>query len=186
MPIWGALFLLRLHRTPFHWVDFASHGEFGIYAAALLAPAIYQILKSIRKDRFPLRTGSVLLALVGILTAAFIYAGTNPQFAANAAVAAGTIDEAYLMTFSGALLVLAFTFSFFVTLMDTVVTEPDLGYANKVDQAFLEAEVTVDQFGSVSDAAEMPSLRNEDAIPSSDDLKRKFNADRAAGEDTDA
>jgi hypothetical protein len=184
MPIWGAFFLLRLHRTPFLWVDFASHGEFGIYAAAFLAPAIYQILKSIRKDKFPLKTGSVLLALFGILMAAFIYAGTNPQFAANASVQRGTIDEKYLMRMSGTLLFLAFAFSFLVTLMDTVSSEPDLGYADRVNQAFLQAEITVDQPGLVSDIADL-STPNEDAIPSSEELKQQFSADRATGEDTD-
>jgi hypothetical protein len=186
MPIWGAFFLLRLHHTPFLWVDFARHGEFGIYAAAFLAPAIYQILKIIRRDKFPLKRGSVLLALVGILMAAFIYSGTNPQFAANAAVQVGTIDETYLMRVSGTLLLLAFTFSFFVTLMDTAANDPDLGYADKVNQAFLEAEVTVDQPGLVSDIADVSPPPGEDAPPSSDDLKQQFSADRAAGEDTDA
>lgn len=182
MPIWGAFFLLRLHHTPFLWVDFARHGEFGIYAAAFLAPTIYQILKRIRRDKFPLKTGSVLLALFGILMAAFIYAGTNPQFAANAAVQNGTIDEAYLMKVSGTLLLLAFTFSFLVTLMDAVSSEPDLGYADKVNQAILQAEVTADEPTAVSDIADVSSPE-ADAIPSDAVLKEQFNADRATGED---
>ena len=185
MPIWGAFFLLRLHHTPFLWVDFARHGEFGIYAAAFLAPAIYQILKSIRKDTFPLKTGFVLLGLVGVLLAAFIYAGTNPQFAVNASVQAGTIDEAYLMWFSGTLLSLAFAFSFFVTLMDTVANDPDLGYADKVNQAFLQAEVTVDHPEVVSDIADVSAPTDEDAVSSNEKLKQQFSADRATGEDID-
>jgi len=185
MPIWGAFFLLRLHHTPFVWVDFARHGEFGIYAAAFLAPAIYQILRSIRKDTFPLKTGFVLLGLFGILLAAFIYAGTNPQFAVNAAVQGGAIDEAYLMWFSGSLLSLAIAFSFFVTLMDAVANDPDLGYADKVNQAFLEAEVTVDHPAAVSDIVDVSPPPEEHAIPSNEELKQQFSADRAAGEAED-
>jgi len=184
MPIWGAFFLLRLHHTPFLWVDFARHGEFGIYSAAFLAPAIYQILKSIRRDKFPLKTGSVLLALFGILMAAFIYAGTNPQFAPNAAVQSGTVDEAYLMRISGTLLLLAFTFSFLVTLMDAVASEPDLGYADKVNQVLLQAEVTVDQPAAVSDIADVAPPETG-SVPSDANLREQFNADRAAGEDID-
>jgi len=178
MPIWGAFFLLRLHRSPFLWADFARHGEFGIYAAAFLAPSIYHILKSMRKDRFPLKAGSVLLALFGILMAAFIYAGTNPQFGANA-VQLGKIDETYLMRFSATLLSLAFAFSFLVVLMDTVINDPDVGYADKVDQAFLRAEVSMDQPTSVPDIADVSAPPAENAIASNDDLRKKFSAERA-------
>ena len=186
MPIWGAFFLLRLHHTPFLWGDFARHGEFGIYAAAFLAPAIYQILKSIKRDTFPLKAGSVLLAVFGILTSAFIYAGTNPQFAPSAAVQGGAVDEAYLMKVSGTLLLLAFTFGFFVTLMDTLANDVDLAYVDKVSQAILKTEITVDQPELVSDIADVSPPPEEHAIPSNEELKQQFSADRAAGEAEDA
>lgn len=185
MPIWGAFFLLRLHRVQFFWVDFARHGEFGLYAAAFLAPAIYQILKSIRRDKFPLRAGSVLIAVVGILMAAFIYAATNPQFGPSVPPQGEKIDETYLMEISGTLLALAFVFSFFVTLMDTAVNDPDLAYLEKVDQAFLRSEVAVERpepAPAVTD--DVDSHDNEFA--SSDDLKQRFNADRATEGETNA
>jgi len=179
MPIWGAFFLLRLHRAPFLWVDFARHGEFGLYAAALLAPSIHQILKNRRNERFPLQTGSVLLALVGILMAAFIYAGTNPQLAVNAAQKLDQIDESYLMQVSGALLLIAFSFCFFVTLIDTSVNDPDLGVADKVNQAFLRAAVAVEQPESAPESDIPPQDQGDAPTTTNDDLRQRFNADRA-------
>lgn len=182
MPIWGAFFLLRLHKAPFVLVDFTRHGELGLYAAAFLAPSVYQILKSIRRDDFPLRGGSVLLALVGILMAAFLYAGTNPQLGANASMGTGTVDEPYLMQVSGILLLLAFGFSFLVTLIDISVNDPDLGVTDKVEQGFLNAAVAVESPRGVQGVA--PPDHDDNTTPLNDELKRKFNADRA-GEDSD-
>lgn len=179
MPIWGAFFLLRLHHAPFFWVDFARHGEFGLYAAAFLSPSIYQILKNIRKDKFPLQAGSVLLALVGILMAAFIYAGTNPQLAANAAEKFGPIDEAYLMHASGTLLFIAFAFCFLVTLIDASINDPDLGVVDRVNQAFLQAAVDVGMPEPAPENNNQHPSPDEDAVPQNDDLRQQFNADRA-------
>ncbi len=180
MPIWGAFFLLRLHRIPFLWVDFARHGEFGLYAAAFLAPAVYQILKNIRRDKFPLKGGAVLLAVAGILMAGFLYAGTNPQFGATPASSQAThVDEIYLVKVSGGLLACAFIFSFLVMLIENVTTDPDLGLADKVNQGFLNAAASLDGPLAVSQIADLSQLDLDDPIPSDEDLGTKFDAKRA-------
>jgi hypothetical protein len=183
MPIWGAFFLLRLHREPFQLVEFARHGELGLYAAAFLAPSVYLILKNMRKDKFPPFQGtSVFLALVGILMAAFIYAGTNPQLAASAAEKLEPIDEGYLLQMSGGLLLLALAFGFLVTLIDASVNDPDLGTADRVNQFFLGAAASADQPESVHGLADLDPP-SEDAAISDDHLKQQFNADRTEGDE---
>jgi hypothetical protein len=178
MPIWGAFFLLRLHHEPFQLVDFARHGELGLYAAAFLAPSIYMVLKNMRKDRNPpLQGTSVFLALVGVLMAAFIYAGTNPQFAASAAEKLRSIDEEYLLRTSGVLLLLALGFGFLVTLIDASVADPDLGSMDRVNQFFLSTAASAGQPEIVPELADLQPPSAEAAF-SEDDLRRQFNADR--------
>jgi hypothetical protein len=180
MPIWGAFFLLRLHRIDFRFADFARHGEFALYAAAFLAPAVYQILRNMRREKFPLKAGSILLALAGILMTAFIYAGTNPQFGATP-TNGGQLDEHYLMTVSGSLLSIAFLFSFLVMLIDNVTNDPDLGVSDRVNQAFLEAAVAIDVPKAILHVADIAE-QSANAIPSNDDLRHQFDSQRAERE----
>ena len=172
MPIWGAFFLLRLHHSSFRWIDFTRHGEFALYAAAFLAPSVYQILKSFRRNKFPLKGGSVLLALVGILMAAFIYAGTNPQFGPSAGTLPG-VDESYLVRVSSILLASAFLFSFMVSLIEMVVSDPDLGVSDDVNQAFLRAAVAMDSPDRTQQSSELLG-DGPGPIPTNEELKIKF------------
>jgi hypothetical protein len=48
MPIWGTYFVLKLHQQPFHLNDFVKHGEFALYTAAFLAPALQLVVSNIK------------------------------------------------------------------------------------------------------------------------------------------
>ena len=127
----------------------------------------------------------MLVAVVGILMAAFIYAATNPQFGPSVTPQGEPIDESFLMQISGFLLIVAFLFSFLITLVDALINDPDLTYAEKVNQAFLRSEVAVEQPESTSTVSEAADSHDE-KFASSDDLKQKFNAYRAAEGETNA
>jgi len=180
MPIWGAFFLLRLYNITFHWIDFARHGEFGLYAAAFLAPSVYQVLKHFRRQRFPLKGGAVLLALAAILMAAFLYAGTNPHFGGvPVGSPSSRLDESYVMKISTCLLAFAFLFSFLVVLIENVTDDPDLGVSDRVNQGLLSAAVTMEGPQTSSTIADLSGADPEDEIPSEAELGAKFDVKRA-------
>src|SRR5262249_51646085 len=73
MPIWGTYFVLKLHRQSFQMNDFVKHGEFALYTATFLAPALQSIVRNIKDGKYVLGTGSVLFALMGLLISVDIY-----------------------------------------------------------------------------------------------------------------
>lgn len=75
MPIWGSFFLLKLGSHAFAFRDFMIHGEFALYTAAFLAPAFQLIARNLPDKRYVFRTGSLFIALAGLVISALIYAG---------------------------------------------------------------------------------------------------------------
>src|SRR5262249_32069837 len=83
MPIWATLVLLKLHSQPLHFNDFIKHGEFVLYAAAFLAPALQSVVRYSRDSKYVLGTGAALFAVVGLVISGIIYAGVaggTPSF----------------------------------------------------------------------------------------------------------
>ena len=75
MPIWSTYFLLRLYSQSFVLNDYVKHGEFALLTAAFLAPALQQVVQSIRDERYVLGTGAVFLAVTGLVISAILYSG---------------------------------------------------------------------------------------------------------------
>ncbi len=74
MPIWATVVVTVFLRQPVSLFDLAKNGEFALYCAALIAPAILIIIKYSRKHRYVLGPGSAFFAIAVLLLAAFIYA----------------------------------------------------------------------------------------------------------------
>src|SRR5437588_3999549 len=47
LPMWGGLLLLYIFGHHDRWQQLISRGEFALYSAALLAPAVYVVLKDV-------------------------------------------------------------------------------------------------------------------------------------------
>ena len=75
MPIWATFFLLKLHHQRFYLNDFVKHGEFALYTAAFLAPALQLVVRNIRSSKYVLGTGAVLFAVAGLVFSGIIYSG---------------------------------------------------------------------------------------------------------------
>jgi hypothetical protein len=113
LPIWGTYFLLKLHGQHFHLNDFVRHGEFALYSATFLAPALQMVVRNIREGKYVLGTGAVLFAFVGFATSVIIYSGvaTGNKYPSD-------IDEFFLFWISLALFGTSLGFATIVALIE--------------------------------------------------------------------
>jgi hypothetical protein len=121
MPIWATFLLLRLHHQHFRLNDFVKHGEFALYTAAFLAPALQLVVRNIKNSKYVLGTGAVLFAVAGLVFSGIIYSGVAP--AAPSLEQTGLppplgIDERFLFYVSMILFTLSLAFAVLVTLIE--------------------------------------------------------------------
>jgi hypothetical protein len=136
MPIWGSFFLLRLSGQAFVIRDFMKHGEFALYTAAFLAPALQLIVRNLRNKRYILRTGSVLLCLAGLLISAIVYAGVvtmtgPPGFSAQ------RLNEEFLFRTSWIIFPASLIFVLGVTLLQNQMENPNVPEIEESQEAQL-------------------------------------------------
>ena len=129
MPIWGTYFLLKLHHQPFHIDDFAKHGEFALYTAAFLAPALQLVVQNIKDSRYVLGTGAVLFAVAGLVVAVTVYSGV-----VVGAPFPESLDEHFLFTVSIVLFLASLGFAVVVTLIENQLLNPNLQKSDAEDR----------------------------------------------------
>jgi hypothetical protein len=132
MPIWGSYFLLHLFHQTFTLNDFAKHGEFALYTAAFLAPALQQVVRNIKNEKYVLGTGAVLISVTGLVVSAIIYSGlitvqTLSGPPSSSGPAKSPLDEHFLFNATLVIFVLSLIFAVFVTLIENVVLEVPAG-----------------------------------------------------------
>ena len=74
LPMWGGIILVRLFGQWRGWGLFCQQGEFAIYSAALLAPAIYLITRS---AQMALKRILLLVAVVSLFISGIVFAGVK-------------------------------------------------------------------------------------------------------------
>ena len=119
MPIWVGFVLETLISRNFAWSPYFSHGEFGLYSAAMLAPAIYLLLKNL-SEPFPQRTVFGLLALVGVALSITVYVGVT---AIGQVPSLFSLNEAFLARMSLWLYLGSLIFAFIVAILDQCLVE---------------------------------------------------------------
>ena len=133
LPTWGTALLLRLRGQQIIYSDFARHGEFALYSAAFLAPALLVIFRYARRSRYVLGAGSALLAVAGLLVSAFVYAtATSASVSPNE-----PIDIGYLVPFSVCLLVFSFVLAFLAAFMENQAANLNLHEVEEKQQESL-------------------------------------------------
>lgn len=115
LPTWGTALVLRLRGQRILFADFARHGEFALYSAAFLAPALLVIFRYARRSRYVLGAGSGLMAVAGLLVCALVYA-TATSAAINPSE--HSVDVPYLVNFSTSLLVLSLVLALLVAFVE--------------------------------------------------------------------
>jgi hypothetical protein len=171
MPIWGTYFLLRLHHQQFYLNDFVKHGEFALYTAAFLTPALQLVVTNIRNAKYVLGTGTVLFALAGLVVAVNIYSGVavglpSPQ----------QIDEHFLFLVSVILFLSSLAFAFLVTLIEYQVANPNPRKSEAEDSRELNERFSEKQ-PEVVNSIDEPAPPDDLEIVPEGELASKFKTD---------
>lgn len=172
MPIWGTYFLLKLHHQHFLLNDFVKHGEFALYTAAFLAPALQLVVRNIKDSKYVLGTGSVLFALAGLVVAVNIYSGvvvgvSSPE----------QIDETFLFRVSIILFSSSLGFAVLVALIENQVANPNVTGSEAADRRALNERFSERQPEPAALANNVVPKQDEPEIVPEDDLAAKFKAD---------
>lgn len=164
MPLWGMYVSFRLHGRMPHLGDFVDRGEFALYTAAFLAPAVQLVVANIKQGVLGL--GAVLFALAGWGFSIIIYSGVVLQ---------GGIDEIFLRRSSLWLFAASLLFAAVVTLVTSQQQNPDVEGFDSKEKADLDERVNAKNPPSIP----VSDLRQDTAvkIESDEDLAKKFRAD---------
>ncbi len=125
LPVWGSCLLLKLYSQKIQWIDFSRHGEFALYSAAIITPAIYLILKEKFNIPFLRRHLCGFLAFAFLIFSTLIFAGVT-VIAVNQNVQRAVLNEPFLVRSSIVVFCLSVFLVFFVTLGDNLLTREDL------------------------------------------------------------
>lgn len=180
MPLWGTYVLWILHSQKFAPIDFLSHGEFALYSAAFLAPALQQVLRNIKDTKYVLGPGTVLLAVAALVVSVLIYSGVQPP---------QTVDQRILVRWSLILLPVSVLFSVMVTLIENQMAEPDIAIAERRELERLSDQIDAKQPQSSAAYAVADSDTDDIHASSEQDLERAFGRQPASsnpGGDADA
>ena len=124
LPLLASFFLLGLRHQEFHLNDFLRHGEFALYTAAFLAPALQLIVRSMRTSGYVLGTGSVLISVFGLVLSAIVYSGVVTSSGLPSGVSQ-ILDERFLFWISILMLPASLAFSLVVNLMENQRMSPN-------------------------------------------------------------
>jgi len=147
MPLWTAMFLRGLHKQPIGISDFATRGDFALYSAAFLAPAIYQVAASVRRETSFLRTGAMTLCSMMLAFSAIVFTSVNPDLVRSRNVdpsqVLGPTNNHFLLTVSWILLIFGFLMAFAVFLNQSYLENPNLTVSENVDIGLLSRQFTL-------------------------------------------
>ena len=121
-PIYVSTLVLLIAKQPFGLVDFAGHGEFSIYSAALLATCCYLVLRDSKKP-FPLRHVFGFLVFFVLLTATAIFASVTTF--SKIGLKALAFDENVVTTLSLNLFVFSLLVTYISNVLDAVTSRAD-------------------------------------------------------------
>jgi hypothetical protein len=140
MPLWATLFVRAIYGRPPNTEAFVIRGDVVLYAAAFLAPVIYQVTVRIKKEASVLGVGAVIVAVSALLLSAITYVVVNPEFAPGGTPQAA-LNRPFVSSVSYALLLLAFGLSMVVFLNEQQLEYEELTGVEKIGQEALSAKV---------------------------------------------
>ena len=180
MPLWTAMFLRRLHNQPIGIRDFAQRGDFALYSAAFLAPVIYQVAASVRRETSFLRTGAMTMSATMLAFSAIVFTAVNPDLitshTADGAVTSGPLNMSFLLKISWMLLIFGFAMAFAVFLNESYQENPNIDSAGKIDIGVMDKQFTLkDPVKVATENTTVEPQLSEELIQ--EDLGGKFKGD---------
>jgi hypothetical protein len=122
VPTWGGAILLWIFGNWRGWEPFYANGEFILYSAALLAPALHILIKDARKPGFQL----LAILNLAILFISFLLYAAIALSAFNIVNTEYKINLSLLSILSIWLFVLSVIISFLSELLENVKSDPDV------------------------------------------------------------
>jgi len=123
VPVWGGVLLYSIALGGVPWMRLASHGEFALYSAALLAPAIYVTVTEQEDVSFPRRGLFVFVAVLFLLVSVLIFAGITVL---QHVKLIGPVEEKSVALWSLFLFTVSAGLAFVVNLFDNLRRAPDI------------------------------------------------------------
>lgn len=144
MPLWTAMFLRGLHHEPVNISDFAIRGDFALYSAAFLAPAIYSVAASVKRESSFLQTGAMTLLSIALAFSAIVFTSVSPDLLGVSLSSPHVwkdMNLRFMLVVSWLLLIFAFSMAFVVFLNESYREEPNLRVADEVEMSILRQQV---------------------------------------------
>lgn len=123
-PFWGGWLLLLLFSRAPSFSDFANHGEFALYSAAMFASSFHILGRDLGKANIPGRWIFILLGVPGIIVVTLFYAAVTTAFMVP--IQSLQIDSIFLRRVTLALFVFSSLMAFFLTALDNQRLQPQV------------------------------------------------------------
>lgn len=92
LPLWGGWLVMIIKKQGPQLDDFVSSGEFALYTAATIAPAVFTVLISYKqRGIFPFGFTILLLSLIVLIYSVLVFGGVFPSGASEDTVGAAAM-----------------------------------------------------------------------------------------------
>ena len=144
LPLWGTIVYAEMFDIPYSAADLTSKGEFILYAAPFLSTAIFVATKDWFEGGrpFPSRGFCVLVLLVPLILAAFIFAPISGSLLPGAVLGGMRApDQAFVQATCWAMLPASMFLAYFVSVADDARLGDDISgirsaQARKLEKSF--------------------------------------------------
>ncbi|WP_379135203.1 hypothetical protein [Paenibacillus sp. sgz500958] len=136
IPTWGGIVLLFFFNKWQGWYLFYEKGEFILYSAALLAPALYVLIKEAKRPGFQLMAviSIIILIISGLLYSAIALLSYN---IIDSDI---KIDMGLLANISLWLFLISIIIAFFAELLSKIQQDPNVEGIRSIEMTNLEDE----------------------------------------------
>jgi len=146
IPVWGGMMLFRLFSKPVKFSDFSGNGEFALYSAAMLAPALYLILKDFKNSPFMYRHAFAGISALGLSLSMLLFAGVTAVHTGG--LGSITLDQVFLRKITLGLFVGSVVLSFLTEVLDKQRTLEDYREYYETNQGqFKDLQEKFDELG---------------------------------------
>ena len=129
MPIWVTIFFIKILSQPFEIKIFTSNSEFALYSASLLGHCLYIAARDFKSNTFPSRTPVLFIIIFALFISGILYgtvAMINYMKDISLIPGSNFVNREFIVLVSIYLLPLTCILSYFLVVVDNVLSDPDL------------------------------------------------------------
>lgn len=147
LPLYAGMVLVKLLNQPVSLSDFFRNGEFALYAASFIAPALYQLFRDL-KNPFPHRMILGLLSVVLLMVSTVVFAGVFVVARLPPVQSHIDINISYLGIISFILLLVAIAATTVITFYDISLMDETIDPARKMEH---DVDLLADKMHAIGD-----------------------------------